>query len=99
MSRSESLLVRFVAPVLPLVALLSSSNSFAEPFGGVEFPLGARSFADSVVSFDLHDSAGLETPYDHPKTALGTPDYTVGGPDEGYVSLGNTPADGTPSEL
>jgi hypothetical protein len=98
MSRSESSLVRFVAPALSFAALLSSSDCFAEPFGGVEFPLGARSFADSVVSFDLHDATDVAAPYDDPKAALGTPDYSVAD-DTGYVSLGNTPDNGTPSEL
>jgi len=101
MTRSEShssRLPRFVASALSFAALLSSSDCFAEPFGGVEFPLGARSFADSVVSFDLHDATDVAAPYDDPKAALGTPDYSVAD-DTGYVSLGNTPDNGTPSEL
>jgi hypothetical protein len=100
MTRSTSWVVRILASALPLGAwVLSPSDCRAEPFGGVEFPLGARSFADSVVRYDLHDSTDVVAPYVDPKTALGPPDYTPSDDEKGYVCLGNAPTDGTPSEL
>jgi hypothetical protein len=77
--------------------VLLAADCFAEEFGGVDFPLGARSFADTVIRYDLHDATDVLAPYDDPKTALGPPDYT--GTETGYVCLGNAPDTGTTSEL
>jgi hypothetical protein len=85
--------------VVPLsLSILAAPDCLAEPFGGIEFPLGARSFADAVVSYDVHDATGVDPPNDDPQSALGAPDYGQNG-EEGYVSLGNAPETGTTSEL
>jgi len=47
-------------------------EALAEPFGGVEFPLGAKSFADRVVSA----SPGEGTEWSDATRALGPPDHT-----------------------
>lgn len=61
--------------------------------GGVDFPDGAVSFADKVVSYTPGDPAP-NSPYADPKNALGIPDYVSGNidctnTDCDYVSLGN----------
>jgi len=55
----------------------------AVPFGGVEFPGGAVSFADTVINYSPGPGAG--SPYNIPSNALGIPDYADS---SGYVSLG-----------
>lgn len=72
--------------VLVLVAVaMAASNAGAQDaatFGGVEFPQGAISFADRVVSYT--SAEGVIAPNDDPTRALGPPD------DAGaMVSLGN----------
>jgi len=58
----------------------------AIPFHGVEFPDGAVSFADSVVSYN--PSGSVSDTYDNPEEALGIPDYTEGSGVD-FVSLGD----------
>lgn len=60
--------------------------SGAVPYKGVEFPGGAISFADAVVSYT--NTGNVVAPYNDPNEALGIPDYTEG-PGEDFVSLGN----------
>lgn len=64
---------------------MAASNAGAQDaatFGGVEFPQGAISFADRVVSYT--GAEGVIAPNDDPTRALGPPD------DAGeMVSLGN----------
>lgn len=57
----------------------------AEEIGGVEFPLGERSFADQVVSYS--PGTDVEAPHDQPSNALGVPDYP--NPEE-QTALGNS---------
>ncbi len=61
----------------------------AEVFHGVEFPGGAASFADAVVSYDASFGGGaIPSPtYRNPAQALGTPNFGDA-PDPTYVSLG-----------
>lgn len=59
-------------------------NSMATPYHGVEFPDGAVSFADAVVSY--YPGTNVGPGYNDPTTALGIPDA---GPNDNYVSLGN----------
>ncbi len=68
---------------------LSTGMVHAIPYKGVEFPDGAVSFADSVVSYEPGFSGGNEptSPYRVSSEALGIPDYTEG-PGIDYVSLG-----------
>ena len=71
-----------------LVAICSST-ALAEEFGGIEFPQGASSFADEVISYNPNHSGG-PAPTDPnfliPNSALGAPDYLNS---EGAVSLGS----------
>lgn len=54
---------------------LSATQAQAEIFGGVEFPQGAISFADTVVSF-VPGAAGIPSnPYLGTHNALGAPNY------------------------
>jgi hypothetical protein len=55
----------------------------AELFGGVDFPAGAASFADSVFLYS--PGGGVVSPYDVPAAALGVPD----GSGTNAVALGN----------
>jgi len=64
-------------------AMLVTSAASAATYGGVEFPDGAVSFADAVVSYTQGTNVG--SPYDDPTDALGTPDYSGS---TGSVSLG-----------
>lgn len=67
---------------------LFASNASAVNIGGVDFPQGAISFADKVVSYRPALVAGGSTPsgtYADPQEALGEPDYVD---PNGSVSLG-----------
>jgi len=66
-----------------------SRNANAVLFHGVDFPAGAISFADEVVSFDPVIKSGQPgSDYLNPNAALGTPDYPEASGVE-YVSLGD----------
>ena len=73
-----------VGTVLVVVALaMAASNAGAQDettFGGVEFPQGAISFADRVVSYT--GAEGVTAPHDDPTRALGPPNDEM-------VALGN----------
>ena len=67
---------------------LLSTHVFAVPFGGIEFPDGAVSFADAVLTYDPLFSAGpasTDPDFTDPIESLGTPDYVA---PIGSVSLG-----------
>lgn len=66
-----------------------SSTASAERIGGIEFPKGAVSFADRVVSTQFDNATNLET--NDCENALGTPDDAV-------CALGNA-EDGDVNEL
>lgn len=75
-------------PLLILSAgLLLSSPALAAPFGGVEFPQGSISFADSVVDYSRGSGVGAE--YRLSEQSLGIPDYARRCRGCDYVSLGN----------
>lgn len=84
---------RFVRQSLkPLVlsaSLLTSASAFAIVYGTVDFPDGAVSFADAVVSYDPAFGGGAvpTAPYQDTTRALGIPDYTSVSSTT-YVSLG-----------
>jgi hypothetical protein len=64
----------------------------AKDYGGVEFPNGAISFADSVISYN--PCCSVEAPYNNPNNALGPPDYNESEDTEeaitaAYVCLGD----------
>ena len=69
--------------------LLVTSSAAAIPFHGVEFPSGASSFADSVVSYDptFGGGAAPAAAFQDTSQALGIPNYPEG-TDPEYVSLG-----------
>jgi len=74
-------------------SVLCISSSYADTFGGIEFPNGAVSFADEVILYDPNYSGGpnpTEPTSIDPQDALGVPDFPDGGSvgDEGAVSLG-----------
>lgn len=79
---------------LPLLAglLWLMPAAHAVPFGGIEFPGGAISFADAVVSYDPAFGGGAVPTHPNfldPDEALGPPDYTGGSTGTGSVSLGS----------
>ncbi len=78
-----------VKPALACLGLLFSVSATAEIFHGIEFPGGAASFADSVVSYDPAFGGGAEpsAPFQDASQALGVPNYPEGADPE-YVSLG-----------
>ena len=78
-----------VKPALACLGLLFSMSATAEVFHGVEFPGGAASFADSVVSYDPAFGGGAipTAPFRDASQALGVPNFPEGADPE-YVSLG-----------
>lgn len=76
-------------PALACLGLLFSVSASAEIFGGIEFPGGAASFADSVVSYNPAFGGGAvpAAAFQDTSQALGVPNI-VGGADPAYVSLG-----------
>jgi hypothetical protein len=64
-------------------AFFTAGQARAEVFGGIDFPDGAASFADSVVTYS--PGAGVVDPYRDPSRALGVPD----GSGSNAVALGN----------
>jgi len=67
--------------------LLASSSAHAVIYGGINFPDGAISFADSVVSYDPAFGGGAvpTAAYQITGSALGIPNYPAA---DSYVSLG-----------
>jgi hypothetical protein len=75
-----------ICPCFATVVLTTavSLQITAVEYGGVEFPQGAVSFADSVVAYSIN-GGGVSAPHNDPSKALGIPDVAN---DDGYVSLG-----------
>lgn len=71
-----------LATLILSIYLLAGTGS-AELYNGVDFPEGASSFADEVVSYN--PATGVSG-HDNPSMALGIPDYTN---NTNYVSLGD----------
>jgi len=72
-----------LAGTIAALMMTLSSNADASIIGGIDFPDGAISFADAVVSFDI--GLNVSGNYDDPQDALGVPDYNGA---TGAVSLG-----------
>lgn len=73
-------------------ALAGAKLADAVTYGGIEFPDGAISFADSVVSYQPLFGGGPAPTHSNfidPNEALGAPDYSGGGTGTGAVSLGD----------
>jgi len=76
---------------LPVVVLgfLATAVASSEEFGGVEFPQGAASFADKLVSYTPSTPGPSHPDFIDPSDALGAPDYPGGAAlKPGSVSLG-----------
>lgn len=67
-----------------LVAYLLISPGSAVVYSGIDFPDGANSFADAVVSYS--PTSDVVSPYNDPSTSLGIPDYPN---TNSFVSLGD----------
>lgn len=77
--------MRGIKTIFALIAGVTiTTNAAAIPIGGVEFPDGATSFADAVVSY--FPGLDVGSGYDDPSAALGVPDYS--GANNTAVSLG-----------
>jgi hypothetical protein len=80
---------REVAPVLLILIHATSANAVI--YGGIDFPAGAVSFADEVVSYDPLFSGGPGPTHPNlinPSVVTGIPDYTGDPTGTGAVSLG-----------
>lgn len=69
--------------------LVVQTSAHCEEFGGIDFPKGALSFADVMISYSPNFSGGPEPTHPEfidPAKALGVPDYSSG---IGAVSLGS----------
>lgn len=81
---------RFV--LTPLIAFLASF-SLAEEYHGIEFPAGAISFADTVISYQPDFAQGAVPSHGDffdPQKSLSIPDYPIGKDMQpGSVSLGS----------
>ncbi len=88
MSRTRQFLSG-LKPLALCVGVLASASSSAALFKGVEFPGGAASFADAVVSYTPSFGGGNvpTAPYQDSSQALGVPNYPEG-QDPEFVSLG-----------
>lgn len=69
------------------LSVVAGVSAHAAVYGGVEFPGGAASFADSLVSYDptYGGTAGPDAAYQTPLNALGAPSSSA---DTGFVTLG-----------
>lgn len=77
-----------LTPVVLATTLFVGSSAYAAQYGGIEFPGGAASFADSVIAYDPSFGGGnvpTHPNYINPSSAVGAPDYAGG---VGSVSLG-----------
>lgn len=67
----------FTQLLITFSAMIFAFNSHAVLIGGVEFPDGEISFADSIISFAPGgDTSGLHAATQYPANALGIPDYS-----------------------
>ena len=82
----------FTKLVIIFVISMLSSRAHSIDYQGVEFPQGAISFADAVVSYTPGNDVGAtsEGVWNDPSVALGIPDIIVGPPETGLVSLGDS---------
>ncbi|ETR64998.1 MAG: hypothetical protein OMM_14983, partial [Candidatus Magnetoglobus multicellularis str. Araruama] len=69
-----------------MINLSLCSQLCAVEIGGVEFPEGATSFADIVISYTPGE--GVESPYNDPSKSIGLPDWNHEGGEIANLSLG-----------
>ena len=78
--------MKLIKILVLIPSILITTETYATSFGGIEFPGGATSFADSVVSYSPgSDVAGN---YSDPSSALGIPDWNSS-TETGSASLGD----------
>ncbi len=87
MRKSPCFLIVMILGIIP-------TSARGEVFGGIDFPNGASSFADSVIQWNPLFSGGpapTAANYTNPDSSLGVPDYPPGGTinSTGAVSLGH----------
>jgi len=76
----------WIASLIILILMSgTATSSFADIFGGVDFPDGARSFADRLIETVPGNPAATDPDGIDPTDALGPPDYVD---PKGAVSLG-----------
>lgn len=87
--KTARLIRQSLKPLVLSASLLTSASAFAIVYGPVDFPDGAVSFADAVVSYNPAFGGGAvpTAPYQDTTRALGIPDYTSVSSST-YVSLG-----------
>lgn len=82
-----------ISSVTVFISIAASINAHAAIYGGIEFPDGAISFADAVVSYTPGADVDVSGSYYDPQEALGTPDYIFPNANyptgNGAVSLGD----------
>lgn len=91
MSPTKQLLRSTLAATLLCAPLAAQAVFIGNTQGGTDFPQGAVSFADSVISYAV-GGGGVTAPHQNPDNALGLPDYTGVngcGADCAFVSLGD----------
>lgn len=74
------------------LTVVAVQDSHAIVYGGVDFPDGASSFADAVISYDPLYSGGpgpTHSNFTNSGEAIGIPDYSGGNNGTGSVSLGD----------
>jgi hypothetical protein len=76
--KTARLIRQSLKPLVLSASLLISASAFAIVYGTVDFPDGAVSFADAVVSYNPAFGGGTvpTAPYQDTTRALGIPDYT-----------------------
>lgn len=92
---SYSTVLLFVCAALGLAIPVTA---FAETYRDIEFPHGEKSFAESVVSFELHDDDVGEE-YADPEQTLGPPDHGDQEDPKPYIALGNAEDEDDAGEL
>ena len=83
--------MKCLAVVLTCLVVMGVSQARAEMFGGIDFPQGAASFVDVVISYEPSFGGGPEPTHGNfvdPTSALGPPDHSGGSRGTGAVSLG-----------
>jgi len=82
-------LIPLLAFSILLLVPAGAQNAFSIPFGGIEFPDGASSFADSVITYNNLFGGGpppTDGNFLNPAVSIGPPDFAS---PIGSVSLGN----------
>lgn len=70
-----------------IFAFFIAGYAKADIYGGIDFPQGISSFADSVYMYN--PTSGVTGDYLNPDNALGAPDYTGSNYTNSFVSLGD----------